>query len=166
MIKPLAYGYMRVPDDTPDELACELQQAIKRQAEDEGYCLVSIYYEDVPCTMHAWSQLVEELERTEAHTVIVPTEDHLSTNKIMRDSMITMLSLHAGAWVLVADHHRWYCRALDLPHDPVLQVGMPTVITGWLPLVSANRSGEDPGQPPGVAVTAGPRVALGPCRGR
>src|SRR5262249_2976783 len=110
MIKPLAYGYMRVPDDMPDELAYELQQAITRQAADEGFCLVSTYYEDVPCTMRAWDQLLEELKRTEAHTVIVPTEDHLSTNKIMRENMATTLELIADAWVLVADHHPWHCQ--------------------------------------------------------
>src|SRR5262249_28414345 len=156
MIKPLAYGYMRMPDDMPDELACELQQAIKRRAEDEGFCLVSTYYEDVPCTMRAWDQLLEELKRTEAHTVIVPAEEHLSTNRIMRESMVAMLGLVADAWVLVADY---------LPRDPVLQAEMRTVAAGWLPLVSANRSG-DLGQPPGATVDASSPIAVGPSRGR
>src|SRR5215475_467631 len=169
MIKPLAYGYLRVPDDMPDELACELQQAIRRQAEDEGFCLASTYYEDVSCTMRAWDQLVEELKRTEAHTVIVPTEDHLSPNKILRDSMVAMLGLVAGAWVLVADYHRWYCRALDPPRDPVLHAAVRTVAAGWLPLVSTTpRRGGKLGQPPGlgVAIVAGSRSAARTCRGQ
>ena len=88
MIKPLAYGYLRVPDDMPNELARELQQAIKKQAESEGFCLVSAYRENAPCAMRAWGQLVEELKRAQAHTVIVSTGHHLSTNRIMRESML------------------------------------------------------------------------------
>jgi hypothetical protein len=37
---------------------------------------------------------------------------------------------------------------------------------GWLPQVSANRSGGDPGQPPGGAVAAGWRIAAGPSHGK
>jgi hypothetical protein len=57
-LRPLAYGYMRVPCDIPDDKVCRMEYELRRFAEVKGFCLVAIFSEFV-CGVHdAFNELV------------------------------------------------------------------------------------------------------------
>lgn len=99
-MKPLAYGYMRVSSDVDDHVVRELEQRIRRFAQERGFCFAAIFYEFTPGSHEAFDELTSELQRADAHHVIVPSFSHLAINSILRESMRDRLEHNAGAKVL------------------------------------------------------------------
>lgn len=99
-MKPLIYGYMRVTPGTPDNDLEQTERVLRDYAEHEGYSFAAIFHEHVNGSQSAFSELIEELQRTEAHHVIVPTLDHLSGHDILLNTMLARLEQAAGAQVL------------------------------------------------------------------
>ncbi|MFD8611978.1 hypothetical protein [Streptomyces sp. NPDC059631] len=103
-VQPLMYGYMRAPDDVPDGELTEAVEGMKRFAEAEGFCYATTFFECVSGMQSAFTELIQELKRAEARHVVVPTLDHLSGHRILRDNMVERLELDANAHVLTPGH--------------------------------------------------------------
>lgn len=97
--KSLAYGYIRVTAGESDAVIRRTEHEVRSFAEAEGYCLVTIIYEDDSGFRRAFTELTEELRRAGAHHVIVPSLAHLSDHPLLRESMLACLELHASAQV-------------------------------------------------------------------
>ncbi|WP_370651614.1 recombinase family protein [Frankia sp. Cj3] len=99
-MKPLIYGYMRVQPETPDDDLAQVELALKQVAEREGYCFATIFQEFQNGCHAAFYELMNELQRAEAHHVIVPSLEHLSGNDILCNHLLMALELKANAQVL------------------------------------------------------------------
>lgn len=102
-VTPLIYGYLRVAYETRDEEILLAERELRRVAEAEGFCLVTIFHDCNAGSYAALNELTEELKRVEAHHVIVPSLAHLSRHPILRACMLAYLRLHADARVLSLD---------------------------------------------------------------
>lgn len=98
-MKPLIYGYMCVQPETPDGDLAQMELTLQHVAEREGYCFATIFHEYTSGSRAAFDELVRELQRADAHHVIVPTLDHLSGHRILRTHMLMTLE-HVGVQVL------------------------------------------------------------------
>ncbi|MFD8492277.1 recombinase family protein [Amycolatopsis sp. NPDC059657] len=100
LTRPLAYGYMRVPCDIPDDKVRRMEHELRRCAERQGWYLVTIFSE-LDCGRHeAFDELTLELQRADAHYVIVPTFRHLARNAVLQNVLLARLEFEAGAEVL------------------------------------------------------------------
>ena len=98
-LRPLAYGYMRVPGDVPDAKVRRTECELRRFADNKGFCLATIFYE-LTCGAHdAFNELAQELQRADAHVVVVPTLHHLAKNAVLLNTMLSQLELDAHAEV-------------------------------------------------------------------
>lgn len=98
-MKPLAYGFMRVPSGAEDEDIRQIELALKNFAEVKGFCFAAVFHEHVVGSQAVFGDLVKELQRAQAHHVIVPSVQHLASHPILRMSMLVHLELEAGASV-------------------------------------------------------------------
>lgn len=98
-MKPLIYGYMRVTDDMEDLEVLLIEQALTTFVNVEGYCLGAIFYEYDSSTHAAFAELVRELQRSEAHHVVVPSLEQLADCQIVQALMVDQVELDAGAAV-------------------------------------------------------------------
>ncbi len=96
-MKPLIYGYMRVAAEADDESILQTEIALKDFAEAEGFCYATTFYEYNSGSHAAFTELVRELQRAEAHDVVLPSLDHLSRNSVLRFSMLIQLESQANA---------------------------------------------------------------------
>lgn len=99
-MKPLIYGYLRAPDETPDEELDGLVSELQRYAEAEGYCYAATFFEYEPGSRAAFDELIQELKRAEARHVVVPSLEHLSSHRLLCSSMVERLEADASAFVL------------------------------------------------------------------
>jgi hypothetical protein len=96
-IQPLAYAYMRVPCNIPDDKVRRMEHELRRFAEGKGWCLAETFYE-FRCGAHeAFNDLIAELQRTGATTVIVPTLRHLARNTLLQNVLLSRLEFDADA---------------------------------------------------------------------
>lgn len=98
--RPLIYGYLRVTDAEPDELVYRTERDMRSIADEEGFCLATIFHEHAPGGCAAFAELAEELRRADAYHVVVPSLAHLSSHPLVCEQMLTHLERHAGAQVL------------------------------------------------------------------
>ncbi len=101
-LKPLIYGYMRLDPEAPDNDIRQLEIALRYYAETKGYCFATTFYEDLShdgSDRSAFAELIEELQRSEAQHVIMPTTNHLSPHPLLRTSMLLQLENEAHAQV-------------------------------------------------------------------
>jgi DNA invertase Pin-like site-specific DNA recombinase len=87
-LKPLAYGYLRLSPDIDDETVRLVELKLKAHAEALGYEFATYFYEDGSGCFSAWNELLTEVQRADAHHVIVPSLDHLTTHPILRLSLL------------------------------------------------------------------------------
>lgn len=102
-MKPLMYGYMRAPDDVPDDELDRVVSEMRRFAETEGYCYATTFFEYQNGSRAAFDELIAELQRAEARHVVVPSFAHLSSHRILCSNMVERLELDANAFVLTPD---------------------------------------------------------------
>jgi DNA invertase Pin-like site-specific DNA recombinase len=98
-MKPLIYGYLRVTDDMDDLEVRLLESQMYTFAEREGYCMAAIFYEYDSGSQAAFAELLHELQRSEAHHVVVPSLEQLSDSQIVQALMVDQCELDAGAAV-------------------------------------------------------------------
>lgn len=98
-MKPLMYGYMKVQPGTPDNDVRQMELVLKDYAEREGYCFAAMFYEEDDGRASALSELIEELKRSEARHVVMPTLAHLSSHSIIRRTRLDLIKTDAGAQV-------------------------------------------------------------------
>ncbi|WP_439946494.1 recombinase family protein [Streptomyces sp. BBFR109] len=104
-VKPLLYGYMRVDQDAREGDLDQLELTFRFVAEQEGFCLATTFYEEDDGRHCAFVELVEELKRSEARHVIVPTMEHIARHRILRDSLLDQLQEETGAQVMSLDRY-------------------------------------------------------------
>ena len=89
--KPLAYGYMRVSADVDDKTVRQVEQKLEDCAEAHGFSFAAIFHEFISGSFTEWSELVRELQRADAHHVVVPSLSHLTQHAILRQSLLDQL---------------------------------------------------------------------------
>ncbi|GLZ30653.1 hypothetical protein Lesp02_28420 [Lentzea sp. NBRC 105346] len=99
-MKPLMYGYMRAPDDVPDDELDRTVDEMQRFAETEGYCYAATFFEYQDGSRAAFDELIQELKRAESRHVVVPSLEHLSSHRLLLYSMVERLEIDANAHVL------------------------------------------------------------------
>lgn len=97
---PLAFGYMRVPDDMTDEEAKQKQDGMTAYAEASGYQLAMVFHEYVLGGQTAFTDLVETVRRTEARHVIVPSYRELALTRPLQDAMTLQLTCTTQAEII------------------------------------------------------------------
>lgn len=102
-MKPLIYGFMRVPGEAADEEIRQIELALLRFAEAEGFYLAAIFHEHVPGSHAVFGELLNELQPAQAHHVVVPSLRHLASHPILRTSMLMHLEFEAKARVHALD---------------------------------------------------------------
>ncbi|MEC3980416.1 recombinase family protein [Amycolatopsis sp. H20-H5] len=99
MATPAAYAYMRVPCDIPDAKVRRMEYELRHFAEDKGFQLAAIFPEFECGRFEAFADLLQELQRAEAHVVIVPTFRHLARNTLLQNMLLNRLETQAHAEV-------------------------------------------------------------------
>jgi hypothetical protein len=101
--KPVVHGYVRMewPDET--EIA-ELREDISAYCKVNGYRLGEVFVDrGVPDDVFArtgFIDLLDSVRVTQAHAVVVPTVEHLSSEAFVQDALKRMVE-HANAELLV-----------------------------------------------------------------
>jgi DNA invertase Pin-like site-specific DNA recombinase len=98
-LTPPAYGYMRVPCDIPDDKVHHMEQQLRHFASREGWFFATIFSEFTCGAYDAFNELVQELQRADAHHVVVPTFRHLARNLMLQNILLTRLEFDAQAEV-------------------------------------------------------------------
>ncbi|MGH3568129.1 MAG: recombinase family protein [Pseudonocardia sp.] len=98
-MEPLIYGYLRVTDDLEDHEIRRMERGLQVLAEAEGFRLFTIFQEDQPGYQGGFGELTRELQRADAHHVVVPSLGHLSPHPLLRDLMLACLAREADAQV-------------------------------------------------------------------
>lgn len=98
-VKPLVYGYMRVFCDVTEEDVYSLERRIQECAEALGFLFVTTFQEIVSGSHEAFSELIEELQRSGSAHMIVPSFNHFSRNGILQSLMLAQLEEVAGVEV-------------------------------------------------------------------
>ncbi|MBI3685819.1 MAG: recombinase family protein [Actinobacteria bacterium] len=102
-MKPLMYGYVRVADEAQDDEINQTEGALRSFADTEGYCYATTFYEHQSGSHAAFEELTEELQRADAHYVVVLSLDHVSRHPLLRSHMLRRLEAHANALVLTVE---------------------------------------------------------------
>lgn len=100
-LQPLAYGYMRVPCDVPDNRVRKLEDSFRAFASERGLFFVTFFFEFRCSACDALCELITELQRADAHHVVIPSMRHFAHNPLLQDIRRTRLEHEAAAEVLV-----------------------------------------------------------------
>jgi len=103
VMKPVIYGYLRVTDDLEDREVRRMERGLQVLAETEGFCFATTFHEYQPGYQGAFNELTHELQRVEAHNVVVPSLGHLSRHPLLRNTMLARLAGEADAQVWVVE---------------------------------------------------------------
>ncbi|UGQ14780.1 recombinase family protein [Yinghuangia sp. ASG 101] len=99
-MKPLIFGYMRVPDGTSDEEVKQKHDAIAAYAELEGFALEAVFRETVSDRIPAFAELVEAVQRAEARRVVVPSYGDLARTRPLQRAMCLHIAHQTNAQVV------------------------------------------------------------------
>lgn len=101
-MKPLLYGYMRVEDRAEDDID-QAERTLMSFADAEGFCYATTFYENQSGSQAAFAELARELQRADAHHVVVPSLDHISRHPLLRSHMLERLEFEACAHMLTVE---------------------------------------------------------------
>ncbi|MGH3613679.1 MAG: recombinase family protein [Pseudonocardia sp.] len=101
VMKPLIYGYVRVTDDLDDPEIHRMERVLQALAETEGFCFVTTFHDYQPGYHGGFDELIRELQRADAHHVVMPSLEHLAQHPILRDLILIRLARDADAYVWV-----------------------------------------------------------------
>ena len=99
-LRPLTYGYLRVPREADDTTIRHLEHTLTDYADTHGFDFAAFFHEFDTGSYAAFAELIVELQRAEAHTVIVPSMRHLSPNPLLRSCLLNQLERDGKAEVL------------------------------------------------------------------
>ncbi len=108
-MEPLIYGFMQLDPEAPDNDTRQLELVLKYCAETAGYCYATTFHEGISRSgsgRSAFAELIEELKRSEARHVIVPSIDHFSAHPLVRTIMLLKLATEAHAQVHTLSTHQ------------------------------------------------------------
>jgi DNA invertase Pin-like site-specific DNA recombinase len=95
----LAYAYMRVPSTIADEKVRRKELRLRACAEELGLHLAGIFREDVGGAHGEFDDMLAELQRNDAHYVLIPTFGHLSSHLLLQNTFLFRLEVDADAEV-------------------------------------------------------------------
>lgn len=99
-IPPLAYGYLRVPADMPDQQVKAMEDQLMDYADQLGCRFGGFFFEFRGGLAAAFNDLLEELRRTRAPYVIVPSLRHVAHHRLLREIRLSSLESDTGTQVL------------------------------------------------------------------
>jgi hypothetical protein len=91
---------MRVPCDVDDHAVRDTERKLRDHAERHGFEFATIFHEFQSGISDGWDELTTELQRSDAHHVIVPSLSHVSLHPILRSIRLERLEEDAKAEVL------------------------------------------------------------------
>lgn len=97
--RPMAYGYMRAYDDTPDERTRADEHRLRTWAAAEGYELVAVHREAVEGDITELTALIREINRTGVRTVVVPSVEHFGNGLLLQEYLWAEIVGRTGAEV-------------------------------------------------------------------
>ena len=97
----LVYGYLRVTDDLDDHAVRAMERTLQEPAETAGLCYATTFHDDQPGYHGGFDELTRELQRAQAHHVVMPCLGHLSEHPLLRTIMVLRLARDANARVWV-----------------------------------------------------------------
>ena len=97
----LVYGYLRVTDDLDDHAVRAMERGLQEPAETAGLCFATTFPDDQPGYHGGFDELTRELQRAQAHHVVVPCPGHLSQHPLLRTIMALRVARDANARVWV-----------------------------------------------------------------
>ncbi|MFF5498956.1 hypothetical protein [Streptomyces aquilus] len=97
--RPVAYGYLHAAPDADDNTSWKLEAELRRYADDQGFELAGLFYEDVAGCFATWEALAHELRQANAHHVIVPSFSHLTQHKLLLEHLLDRLERSSRAEV-------------------------------------------------------------------
>jgi DNA invertase Pin-like site-specific DNA recombinase len=99
-VKPLMYGYLWITELADDEVQ-QLECALEKLAEAEGFCLTEIRYEHQPGCHGMFYRLLAELKQASVRQLVVPSLDHLASHPLLREQLVMRLDeAHVRLWVV------------------------------------------------------------------
>jgi DNA invertase Pin-like site-specific DNA recombinase len=98
-VKPLIYGYMRVPQDASDDDTRQVEFALRTFAENTGYRFVKLFHEYDEDSRPVFSELVDELKQAAVYHVVLPSAADLAVHPALRTSRLAHLEQAANAHV-------------------------------------------------------------------
>ncbi|WP_314410106.1 hypothetical protein [Streptomyces sp. DSM 40484] len=101
---PLAYGYMRTPDDADDKEIDRIEQQLYDYAVFAGLEMVGVHCEQ--SDVLAPDRLVEILERKNIRHVIVASLEQISDHPAMKIVIVQLIQFSAGARLHEADRFK------------------------------------------------------------
>ncbi|MFJ5234520.1 recombinase family protein [Kitasatospora sp. NPDC088391] len=90
---------MRVTDEADDQEVRRIEQQLTNFAHVEGFTLGAIFYEYETGSLAAFSELIEELRRSETHHVVVSSLEQLAHCRALQVAMVLNVELRADAAV-------------------------------------------------------------------
>ncbi|MFI9332054.1 recombinase family protein [Kitasatospora sp. NPDC052868] len=105
-MRPLIFGYMRVPDDMPDEEVKLVEDQMLAYAEAQGGALGAVFHEFVHGSLSAFEELVRAVEQSGAPHAVVPSYRDLALTRALQDVMILRIEYATGAQVAALDEDR------------------------------------------------------------
>jgi DNA invertase Pin-like site-specific DNA recombinase len=90
-MNPPIYGYMRVSLEGDDAVVREVEQGLRRFAEEHGFVLRGIFYEYTSGSQTTFDQLVCRLQEAGARHVVVPSLAHFSGSPLIRNHLLMRL---------------------------------------------------------------------------
>ncbi|MFV2194762.1 recombinase family protein [Nocardiopsis sp. LOL_012] len=89
--RPVAFGYMRVPDPTDHAHLAQLHQQVAAYARERGYRLVRVLVDTPLAQRSAFVHLVELFQEGEATELVVPTLEHFTKFTSLQVGVIDQL---------------------------------------------------------------------------
>lgn len=81
------YGYMHAYDGTPEKEVAQAELQLFRWAQAEGYDLTAIYREEREGSIAVLEELIRELRLTGDTALVVPSEQHFGTSRILQEHL-------------------------------------------------------------------------------
>lgn len=98
-MKPLIFGYTRVPDDMPDEEVNQRQADRTAYADAEDRTLATVLHELLEGCNDALGELIEAVPRAEARHVILSPYRDLAVTRALQNAVILNIE-HVSARVV------------------------------------------------------------------
>ncbi|WP_436791176.1 recombinase family protein [Yinghuangia sp. YIM S10712] len=102
-MKPLIFGYLRVPDGMTDDEVQQKHDAIAAYADVEGFTLATVFHETTHDRIPAFAELIEAVQRAEARHVVVPSYADLARTRTLQRAMCLHVEHQTNARIISLD---------------------------------------------------------------
>jgi hypothetical protein len=103
LIKPLAFGYIRLQRNTPANELADLRQQMADVVASQGFILGDVFVESEDSTNSAFARLMDALHTSGVAIVAVPSMNHLARMESVSAAMKERIESETGARVLIVE---------------------------------------------------------------